>query len=347
MEIKILDKILHGRLKPWKFSITPRRLVDTIRAAKTQKDPIARLETLLQDFPLIKKIIADEGIPSNLQPLCFQPQLPAFNDSATQYYSLLIDTEAQRIFNVMLQRSSAWELPVDVNYHVSDTLRNIKVLAFQSAEELNERNCTTVPGDQSDLIHFALYYLKHTLVALYFSIQEVFKDSLQQTISLDDFYLLDLQELLNTMLPLDFVAPMKLEEDKPEYTGKQYKICFGFKDDVEKLRPVINQLCHQIELLNEDVTHADDLIKILTVKSFLPGAIKIQINCELKQFRYTIDKLQPYFNDLSLSNIERSQIFYSKKDTLITANNLSSSNSKGKIEPKEKSTIDKIFKQLQ
>jgi len=68
---------------------------------------------------------------------------------------------------------------------------------------------------------------------------------------------------------------------------------------------------------------------------------------ETRLFRYTIDKFQPYFNGLSLANIAKSKLFYSKKDTLITANNLSASNSKSKIDPKEKSTIDKIFKQMQ
>lgn len=347
MEITILDSIVHGQLKPWKFNTATRRLVEVIRSAKADDNILTRLQSMLQDFPPLQKLVAEEGNPPHLQPLYFQPQLPAFKDPATQFYFLLITAETQRIFDVMLHRSADWQEPVDIIYHVSKTLNNIKVLAVQSVEELKERSLTTVPDEHSDLIHFALYYLKHSLIALYFSIQEAFNESLQQTTSLDDFYLLDLQEPLTNILPLEFVGSKKEDDKEQEYTDTQEKISFGFKDEVPKLKAVINQLCHQIELLNEDVTEADDLIKVLTAKSFLPGAAKIQINCETKHFRYTIDKLKPYFNDLTLSNIEKSKIFYSKNDTLITANNLSASNSKGKIEPKEKSTIDKIFKQLQ
>lgn len=348
MEIKILDSVLHGQLKPWKFNTTnTRRLVEVIKSAKADDNKITRLQALLQDFPSLQKLITEQGIPSNLQPLSFQPQLPAFKDPGTQFYFLLIIAEAQRIFDIMLHRSADWKEPVDIVYHVSKTLNNVKVLAVQSAEELKDRNLTTVPDEHCDLVHFALYYLKHNLIALYFSIQEVFKSHLQQPTSLDDFYLLDLQEPLANMLPLEFVGPVKEDQEEQEYTDAQEKISFGFKDNVSKLKTVINQLCHQIELLNEDVTEADDLIKVLTAKNILPGAAKIQINCETKHFRYTIDKLKPYFNDLTLSNIEKSKVFYSKNDTLITANNLSASNSKGKIEPKEKSTIDKIFKQMQ
>lgn len=348
MEIKILDSILHGQLKPWKIdAINSRRLVEIIKSAKANDNIFARLQSLLQDFPLLQKHLSEDTNTSNVQPLYFKPQLPSYKDPATQFYFLLITAEAQRIFNEISHRRKNWTEQVDIVYNVGNTLNNVKVLAVQTAEELKERLLTDVPNDQSDVIHFALFYLKHNLIALYFTIQEAFKDSLQQTTSLDDFYLLDLKEPMANMLPMEFVSPATEQEEETKPTSSQEKIAFGFKDDVQKLTTVINQLCHQIELLNEDVTEADDLIKILTAKSFLPGAAKIQINCETKHFRYTLDKLKPYFNDLTLSNIERSKVFYSKNDTLITANNLSASNSKNKIEPKEKSTIDKIFKHLQ
>ena len=122
---------------------------------------------------------------------------------------------------------------------------------------------------------------------------------------------------------------------------------FGFKDDFERLKSVVNQLCHQVEFLNEDVTSADELLKVFISKNILPNSVKIQIGCETKNFRYIINKFKPYFHNLTLANIEKSQLFYSKSDNLITANNLSASNNKNAVEPKEKATIDKIFKQMQ
>ncbi|MFZ4707056.1 MAG: DUF6617 family protein, partial [Bacteroidales bacterium] len=127
----------------------------------------------------------------------------------------------------------------------------------------------------------------------------------------------------------------------------QDRIWFGFRDDLGKLTTVVNQLCFQIELLNPDVSSSEDLLKVFTSENLTPGCTKIQLGCETKHFRYCIDKFQPHFNNLTLSNIEKSKIFYSQRDTLITANNLSASSSKNRLEPKEKVTIDKIFKHLQ
>ncbi len=52
----------------------------------------------------------------------------------------------------------------------------------------------------------------------------------------------------------------------------------------------------------------------------------------------------PYFNSLSFVNIEHSRSFYSKGGTLLKANNFSKAKS---FDPKEKATIDNIFKQMQ
>lgn len=130
-------------------------------------------------------------------------------------------------------------------------------------------------------------------------------------------------------------------------SNKSKQLTFGFKGDINKLKTVVNLLCNEIDLLNEDISKAADLIKIFTTKNILPALLKIQLDCETKHFRYCIDKFSPYFNNLSLANIEKTKIFYSKKDRPITANNLSASGSKNKIEPKKKTTIDKIFKHLQ
>lgn len=355
MEVKVLDSIIHGALKPWKMD-TPnsRRLTELVKSAKTvspknNTDLFTQLTTLLSDYPDLLKIVEAETARDNttLQQAHFRIELPVPNDAITRFYYLLIAADSLRIFNTVLQESANWSELVDIRYHVNKTLTNIRVLAKQTASELIEQGFTTVPDEKSNHVHNTLYFLKHSLVALYFSVQESFKTNLKQVTTIEDFYILDLQEPLSNMLRLIPVEqPGEPETDNIAETS-QDKIHFGFKDDVGKLKTVINQLCFKIEYLNEDVTEADDLIKVLTAKSILPGSFKIQIGCETKHFRYTIDKFQPYFNSLTLANIAKSKLFYSKKDTLITANNLSASNSKSKIDPKEKATIDKIFKNLQ
>lgn len=355
MEVKVLDSIIHGVLKPWKMNTAnTRRLTELVKSAKTvspknNADLLAQLTSLLSDYPDLQKIVETETVRDNTalkQPL-FSIELPVPNDTVTRFYYLLIAADSLRIFNTVQQESSNWSELVDIRYQVNKTLTNIRVLAKQTASELIEQGFTTLPDEKSNHIHNTLYFLKHTLVALYFSVQESFKTNLKQVTTVEDFYILDLQEPLSNMLPLIPVEQLTESETDDTAAISQDKIHFGFKDDVGKLRTVINQLCFQIEYLNEDVTEADDLIKVLTAKNILPGSVKIQIGCETKHFRYTIDKFQPYFNSLTLANIAKSKLFYSKNDTLITANNLSASNSKSKIDPKEKATIDKIFKNLQ
>lgn len=355
MEVKVLDSVIHGALKPWKTdTANTRRLTELVKSAKAvspknNADLLTQLTTLLSDYPDLQKIVETETARDNtaIQHPPFSIELPVPNDALTRFYYLLIAADSLRIFNTVLQESSNWSELVDIRYQVNKTLTNIRVLVKQTASELIEQGFTTTPDEKSNHIHNTLYFLKHTLVALYFSVQESFKAYLKQVTTIEDFYILDLQEPLSNMLPLiPIEQPGEPETDDRAETS-QDKIHFGFKDDLDKLRTVINQLCFQIEYLNEDVTEADDLIKVLTAKSILPGSVKIQIGCETKHFRYTIDKFQPYFNSLTLANIAKSKLFYSKKDTLITANNLSASNSKSKIDPKEKATIDKIFKNLQ
>ncbi|MFN0082791.1 MAG: DUF6617 family protein [Ferruginibacter sp.] len=355
MEVKILDSIIHGFLKPWKLDTTnTSRFTELVKAAKavslnTNAALLSQLTALLADYPTEQKILTDETtIDTTLQPLLCKIDLPKYKDAVTHFYYFIITGETLRVFNAVLQQAANWTELVDIRYQVGKTLTNTRVLAKQVSIELNEQGFTGIPDAQSSFVHFALYYLKHSLIQLYFSVQEQFKASLSQVTTLEDFYLLDLEEPETNIVQLQFIEQAVTEEKgSSEYSGNQDTISFGFKDDVTKLTTVVNQLCHQIELLNEDVCNADDLIKAFTAKNLLPGAVKIQLGCETKHFRYCIDKFMPYFNNLTLANIEKSKIFYSKKDTLLKANNLSASSSKNKIEPKESANIDKIFKQLQ
>ena len=353
MEVKILDSILHGSLKPWKIDTTnSRRFIELVKAAKaitpgTKEELVRQLSGLLSDFPATQKLLHDvHKNPPSLKPLLFDIELPKYKDAVTNFYYLVITTETLRIYNTFLQQSDNWTDLIDIRYQVGKTLTNIRVLAKQTSIELIEQGFSTPPDTESDATHFALYYLKHCLIQLYFTIQEHFKSSLKSTISLEDFYLLDLEESNPNIVELRPIPKSKESVEGAEIQD-QDRIWFGFRDDLTKLTNVVNQLCYQIELLNEDVSSSEDLLKAFTSENITPGCTKIQLGCETKHFRYCLDKFKPYFHNLTLSNIEKSNIFYSKQDVLITANNLSASGSRNRLEPKEKSTIDKIFKQLQ
>lgn len=107
---------------------------------------------------------------------------------------------------------------------------------------------------------------------------------------------------------------------------------------------------------NEDMQKVFDSItdKYVYINPIIKA--EVQSACvgkaELNKINNFLDSI-PIFNlDIETSEIfsqlfEKSQLFYSKSDNLITANNLSASNNKNAVEPKEKATIDKIFKQMQ
>jgi hypothetical protein len=352
MEVKILDSIIHGFLKPWKLDTTnTRRFTELVKAAKaaspsTNAELLSQLTVLLADYPTVQKILTDETIINiPLHPLLCKIDLPKYKDAVTHFYYFIITGETLRVFNSVLQQASNWTELVDIRYQVGKTLTNVRVLAKQVSIELNEQSFTTVPDAQSSFVHFALYYLKHSLIQLYFSVQEQFKASLPQIATLEDFYLLDLEEPVSNIVYLEFIAiPNESSLEQNSNTTTKDKISFGFTGDKERLKAAIIQLCQKIDLLIEDKTSSDDLFAVLTSRDLEASTTKIYLGCETTQFRYIIDKIALQFTNLTLKAIEKTKAFYSKKGTLITAQNLSA----GKVDnPKEKGTIDNILKQLQ
>lgn len=350
MEIKILHSIIHKELMPWGSDLPPNKLLaENIRKAGTKqptntKELVLQLKSLLSNYAELvawldkKQQTSDEAF---VQLYC-SISLPSFVDTVTKFYSLVISKECLRIFNVFLTRSKKWNNSIDINYHTNILLKNIKTLTSQTIKEIKERGIEDT-DDSANHIPFVLKHLELSLLSLYFSVQEITKNSLEQTITLDDLYVLDLNQPVSALPVL--VYHNESENGPGEYKGKQEKLSFGFKGEVAKLNTVISQLCFKLQFLNEDVSKVDELMKLLTSKNIHPGSTKIQLGCETRIFRYIIDKLQPYFKELTFANIEKSALFFSKKDTPITANNLSASNKSG--EPKEKETIDKIINNLQ
>ena len=351
MEIKILDSILHGELKPWKLDTSnTRHFTELVRTAKavepiTNAELQKQLTALLADYPPLQKLLAAEATSNSitLQQLLCSIDLPKGKDPVTHFYSAVITAETLRVYNSFMQQSVNWNDSIDIPFQAGRLLNSLKVLTQQTVAELQERSFTTIPDEQSSFIHFALYYLKHSLIQLYFGVQESFKDKLTQVTTLEDFYTLDLVEPFSNHLELKYVADLTGQTSK-EKKGKKEKLTFGFNGKKDKLSSVINSLCTQIELLKEDVSPADMLIQILLSNDIKPGNVQIHLDCDNKNFRYAIEKLTPYFNSLSFINIEHSKSFYSKKGTLLKANNFSKARS---FDPKEKATIDNIFKQMQ
>ena len=353
MEIKILDSILHGELKPWKLDISnTKRFTELVRTAKavsptTNAELLKQLRALLADYPTLQKLLVADATSNGtaLQQLVLTIDLPACSSPPTHFYAAVITAETLRVYNSFMQQSVNWNTSIDIPFQTGRLLNSLKVLTQQTVAELQGRDFTTVPDEQSDFIHFALYYLQHSLIQLYFSIQKVFENNLPQVTTLEDFYSLDLglpkaqiNELKKSaIVPGEEVTSIAQSDNKP--------FNFGFKGDETKLRNLISVLCTHKNLLDETITKPDDLIKLLITKDINDKDYKIQIGCETNLFQHIVDKLKTTSPKFSYANIGRCNYFFTKNGNPIRASLLSNSKSNNPVSKQTKEEIDKFFKE--
>ena len=349
MEMKIFNHMLFDSLMPWLIKTADIRPMNEClkEAAKilpeTQQDLTEQESKLLTNrTSLLEWLKKQKLITAKLKPLNYSTALPDYTDTATKFYSTLIDAECLRIYNAMLSVSEKYKEDSDLlSYHATNALRNLKQYVFTASKEIKARKLSYNDGRIDDLTTFVLFYLKYKLIALYFSIQLVNEKSIENAFELEDFYLMELNETKADVHQIYLEQPTTnpLKEQK----GK--RLSFSFTGKPEKLKAIINALCTKVYLLDENRSPADTLIQLLHAKDIKPGKVKIYLDCDNKNFRYIIDELgKRYFDNLSLINIEHSQSFYSKKGKALTSNDLSKAASSN---PKAKAEIDKIFQQLQ
>jgi hypothetical protein len=337
---------MHGELMPWTIDLKSKAFAEKIKELGNKEpeslDELTRqVKALVSGLPDLSTWLNKNSLASSkkLIDLYFSSEVPAYHNTITKYYALLISKEVLRVFNEYLIRSSKWTNRIDIIFQTTSLLRNLKTLTKQVNSELIARNLNEFPDDQPEPIHFTLYLLKIQLITLYFSIQEVKIDKLEEVFTLEDFYLLELNEPVSAIRKI-YPAKDKvlIEDDNSPKT--EHKINFGFKGKPESLKTIITQLTNKVYLLNEAKTSTDDLLSVLTSKNLIPGSAKIYLDCETAVFRDIYDQLKLLFKGLTLTAIEKSRVFYSKNGTLLKAQNLSSS----KIEnSKSKEEINKIF----
>lgn len=343
MELNILNSILHGELKPWKLDGNKSKpIIEAVRSAKsitaaTNVDLLSQLSFLLKDHPLLLKHITEETKNNNtpLQTPHWKVELPNATTPITQYYLLLINVETLRIYNTFKQKAEKWTEEIDLKFRLGKLLNNTKVLALQASTELKERDFASYSGESSDLTHYALYCLRQSLVALYMSIQEVYKPFVSSPTTIEDFFMLDLQE--------PFVEDLFQHEEQEIDNTANKKFSFGFKGDKDALKTVLTQLTIKLDLVNEKLNKVDELLQLLTAKEIIPGAVVINIGCETVEFQYIAEGLKKVVKKFTPANIGKSKSFKSKNDTPISAQLLYSSNIEA---PKRKEEIDNILKYL-
>lgn len=346
MEIKILHSILHNELRPWMIKTGSINTVEILKRVGNKnpsnlQELTQYVRNLIGDYPILFKWIdkQNEKSDSSIINLYYNVELTAFVDVDTKFYAELISKETLRTFNVFLQRSATWKNKVEIIYNTNLLLKEIKALTKQVSKEIDDKRLDSIK-EENILTTFVLQYLKHSLICLYFSVQQVFRNELDQTITLEDFYLLELNQPLEKMPDFTFSGQTTKDDNKTKYIKK---LTFGFNGDKEKLKSVIYQLNTQIELLDEH-TPSSALLEVLTSKSIIKKSVKIRLGCETVQFVYIINKLYNYFNNFTPKTIQESEIFFSKGNTLLKAQNMY----KNKLDnPKNKEIIDNIIKHLQ
>lgn len=104
----------------------------------------------------------------------------------------------------------------------------------------------------------------------------------------------------------------------------------------KSILPLLTQLNLKIEFLRED-SSPEYFIAVLTRKS----EKEIHLNIDNRNFHYLLTKIQEYFFNYSITAVAKTNKIYSKRETLLKANNLINAKSDY---PSLKDDIDGVFK---
>jgi len=203
-----------------------------------------------------------------------------------------------------------------------------------------------IPEDLNENTYYIINYLKVSIIRLYAELQEQygqFSNLTYYTIpEIAEKYFNDSNFNPDIIQKADTPSEVPIKAiSKPL---RKQKTSFGFRGkDESDLFKILEKLQLKIDLL-ENRTSTKQLLQILTTDDFTALDFNIYFDANTTAIRYLFDKLKPQFANLKLSEIERSNKFYTKNDFQLTAQNLSSSK---QYMFKEKETIDNIFKQMQ
>lgn len=259
-----------------------------------------------------------------------------------EYYQKLIFIETENTV-----ASFSKEFPVNATtpenkYSYTILLNKFDKYLNDISTYINKRGVT---ADLNNDDNYIINYLKASVIRLYSELQEQygqFSENTKFSISeIAEKYFND--ETFDVSL-IEKNTTKKVATKTISKLKSLPKTSFAFKGkDKSNLLKVLEQLQIKIDLL-ENRTTTKQLLEILTTDDFTSLSFNIYFEANTTAIRYIFDKLKPQFKNLKLSEIERSNKFYTKNDFELTAQNLSSSK---QYTFKEKETIDNIFKQMQ
>jgi hypothetical protein len=356
MDLIIFKSIVYGELKPWASNAINEKFYRQNMFAGFMKPT----HTINQYYKQLKELHKDkQSLFSNdgLEIYSAQPDTDIHHEilhplvevslaepitTTQKFYHYLLYNEATRLTDRVFKCMNKDIGEIQKKELIQNVVKSCKDLLFcigtdQQYFQKDELTFYVVP----QLITNTIRFLKETellypqyLADLPSTKNELYGELLQRPIPND--------AIDKTTPEFQTVNNILLGNDNYKFE-KNTRLSFGFNGNTIKLKSVIQALNRNIELLNEDHTTIDNLVSVLTSRDLKIGAAQIHLGCETTQFSYIISKLEHYFSNFNPTSIEQSNLFYSKKGTVLKRNNLYKNNNKF---PKEQDNIDEIIKQL-
>jgi len=259
-----------------------------------------------------------------------------------KYYSIIIFNDTQKMIESFKKEFPENAIEEELIFSYNSLYQKIDKYLKSIARYIDENKISDdLKSDQS----YILNYLKFSAIQLMLELQEQYAQ--YATYDLFDFneihekYFGD-KPASNYLTKYKEVIKKKASTQKKTTVNKA--VSFGFiGEDPNKFKNILRRLCLRIDMIDENFTNINDFFILLTAPDYIKLDTEIHLLCQTTQFSYIINRLKPYFKNLTPISIERSKKFYSKTNTLINANNLYKN--RNEI-VKQKVDIDNFIEQL-
>lgn len=260
-----------------------------------------------------------------------------------KYYSIIIFNDTQRMIEGFIKEFPSNAIEEELRFTYNSLHKKIDKYLKSIAKYIKENEITE---DLNSDLSYIINYLKFSAIQLLLELQ----DQYGQYTSSENYSPNEIHEKyfgfqtdINCISKTENVKSSK--PAKPKKTIINKSISFGFiYENPSKFKQTLRKLCLRIDMINENLTSIDDFYELLTSNDYTKLDTKVHVMCQTTQFSYVMNRLKPYFKNLTPTSIANSEKFYTKTNTLFKAGNLY----KNKSEiPKDKSNIDNILEQLQ
>jgi hypothetical protein len=259
-----------------------------------------------------------------------------------KYYSIIIFNDTQKMIESFIMEFPQNAIEEELIFSYNSLYQKIDKYLKSIARYIDENKISDdLKSDQS----YILNYLKFSAIQLMLELQEQYgqyaKYDLFDFNEIHEKYFGD-KPASNYLTKYKEVIKKKASTQKKTTINKSISFGFIYEDPI-KFKQTLRKLCLRIDMINDNYTSFDDFFLLLTSNDYTKLDTKVHVMCQTTQFSYVMNRLKPYFKNLTPTSIANSEKFYTKTNTLFKAGNLY----KNKSEiPKDKSNIDNILEQL-